>query len=269
HSECDLLVRADERLVGARVAALRALDELPLLAWTALHLGVLHRGVARSSSRVALASGRGGLPLLRGELDLSQPDALRRHLDALVLADQLERLLERERPRRDQAYGLVRARRPHVRQLLLLGGVHVEVVGPSVLAHDHALVELHTGRDEERAALLQVEDRERGGGPAAVGDEGSRRACAQLAVPRLPALEDMVEDAGPARLGEELRAEADEPARRHEILETGPPGAVVDHLAHASLAEREQLCDDADVVLRDVDRDALDRLVRLAVDRAR
>src|SRR5438094_4276754 len=81
--------------------------------------GVLDRGVARSSSRVALASGRGGLPLLRGELDLPQPDALRRHLDALVLADQLERLLERERPRRDEAYGLVRARRPHVRQLLL------------------------------------------------------------------------------------------------------------------------------------------------------
>src|SRR5436190_4601360 len=37
HSECDLLVGADERLVGARVAALRAQDELPLLAWTALH----------------------------------------------------------------------------------------------------------------------------------------------------------------------------------------------------------------------------------------
>src|SRR6266536_615486 len=37
HSECDLLVCADERLVRARVAALRGQDERPLLAWTALH----------------------------------------------------------------------------------------------------------------------------------------------------------------------------------------------------------------------------------------
>ena len=35
---------------------------------------------------------------------------------------------------------------------------------------------------------------------------------------------------------------------------------------HAALAQREQLRDDADVVLGHVDRDALDRLVPLAVD---
>ena len=76
----------------------------------------------------------------------------------------------------------------------------------------------------------------------------------------------MVEDPGAARLGQELGAEADQAARRHEVLHARPAGAVVDHLRDAALAEREQLRDDADVVLGHVDRDALDRLVPLAVD---
>ena len=71
----------------------------------------------------------------------------------------------------------------------------------------------------------------------------------------------MVQDAGAARLGEELGAEADQAARGHEVLHAHPAGAVVDHLLEAPLAQREQLRDDADVVLGDVDRDALDRLV--------
>ena len=71
-------------------------------------------------------------------------------------------------------------------------------------------------------------------------------------------------DAGAARLGEELGAEADQAARRHEVLHPHPAGAVVDHLLEAALAQREQLGDDADVVLGDVDREALDRLVARA-----
>src|SRR5437879_1832989 len=42
--------------------------------------------------------------------------------------------------------------------------------------------------------------------------------------------------------------------------------AVVNHLLHAPRAEREQLRDDADVVLGHVDRDALHRFVALAVE---
>ena len=164
---------------------------------------------------------------------------------------------------------LVRSRGAHVRQLLLLRRVHVEVVGARVLADDHPLVELVAGRDEERAALLEVEDRERGRRPAPVGDEAAGRPRPQLAVPRLPALEDVVEDPGAARLGEELGAEADQAARRDEVLHARPAGAVVDHLLQPPLAQREQLRDDADVLLGDVDRDALDRLVPLAVDLAR
>ena len=47
-----------------------------------------------------------------------------------------------------------------------------------------------------------------------------------------------------------------------------PARAVVDHLLHAALAQREHLRDHADVVLGHVDRQALDRLVADAVDLA-
>src|SRR5207253_10429535 len=42
------------------------------------------------------------LPLRRRQLGFPQPDRARRHLDRLILADELECLLERERPRRNQ-----------------------------------------------------------------------------------------------------------------------------------------------------------------------
>ena len=58
------------------------------------------------------------------------------------------------------------------------------------------------------------------------------------------------------------------PAGRDEVVHAHPAGPVVDHLLHAALAQGEQLGDDADVVLGDVDRQALDRLVELAVDLA-
>ena len=85
----------------------------------------------------------------------------------------------------------------HVGQVLLLAGVDVEVLGPGVLAHDHALVDLVAGSHEQDAALLQVEQRERGHGPAPVGDQGAGGPRAQVPVPRLPAIEHVVEEAGP------------------------------------------------------------------------
>ena len=79
----------------------------------------------------------------------------------------------------------------------------------------------------------------------------------------------MVQQAGAARLGEELGAEADQAAGGHEVVHPHPAGAVVDHLLQAPLAQREQLGDDADVVLGHVDGETLDRLVHAAVDLAR
>src|SRR5205085_10814967 len=113
---------------------------------------------------------------------------------------------------------LLRSRAADVRELLLLRGVHVEIVGPRVLADDHPFVELVARLDEQRAALLEVEDREAGRAAAAVRDERAGRARAELALPGLPALEHVVEDPRTARLGEELGAEADQAPRRDEVL---------------------------------------------------
>ena len=87
-------------------------------------------------------------------------------------------------------------------------------------------------------------------------------------MPGLEAIEDVVQDPGPTGLREELGAKADQAARRHEVLHPHPARAVIDHLLHPPLAQREQLRDDADVLLGGVDRDPLHGLVHSAVDLA-
>ena len=94
-------------------------------------------------------------------------------------------------------------------------------------------------------------------------------ACADLARPGVVAVEHGVGDAGAARLGEEVGAEADQPAGRHPELHADPTGSVVVHLVHATLTRREQLGHRTEVLLGDVDRQVLEWLVHLAVDLAR
>src|SRR5690606_27893124 len=103
----------------------------------------------------------------------------------------------------------------------------------------HALIDLGSRRDEERAALLEVEARVRGDGAGSVGHQGAPRTSAHLARPRLVPVEDVVEQAGAPRLGEELRPETDEPASRDEVVEPDPPGAVVDHLLQPAAPQAE------------------------------
>ena len=76
----------------------------------------------------------------------------------------------------------------------------------------------------------------------------------------------MVEDAGAARVGEELGPEADQAPGRDEVLHPDPARAVVDHLLEPALAQGDELGDETEVLLGDVDRDVLDGLVDLAVD---
>src|SRR3954452_25262439 len=218
---------------------------------------------------VALPRPRPLLPPSRVELDLAKPQLVRGHLDGFVGPDELERLVERELMVRHETHGVLRAGGAHVRLLLLAHGVHVEVVGARVLAHDHALVDLLSGPHEQLPALLELEQCELPGVAAAIGDEAAGGTRLDVAVPGLVALEDGVEDPRAARLGQELGAEPDQPARVHQVLDSAPAGPVVDHLLHAPLPQREQLRRDAEEVLRDVDREALDRLVQPPVQLTR
>ena len=122
------------------------------------------------------------------------------------------------------------------------------------------------GVDEHRGPLLEVDEREVGGGPGAVGHEAARGPAAQLALPRLVAVEHVVGHARAPGLGEERGAEPDEAPGGHPVLEAHPAGAVVDHLDQLALAGRQQLGDGAHELLGDVDGEPLDRLVQLAVD---
>ena len=193
---------------------------------------------------------------------------LGRDLDALVLAAELQALLEREPLRRDQLLEVVGGGGPDVGLLLLLGDVDVHVVGAGVLADDHALVDLGGGLDEEHAALLQRRHGVRRRRTGAVGDQRAVVARADLAGPRVVALGDVVGDAGAAGLGEELGAEADQAARGDDEVHPDPAGAVVGHALHAALAGREELGDRAEVLLGGVDGEPLEGLVHLAVDLA-
>ncbi len=83
------------------------------------------------------------------------------------------------------------------------------------------------------------------------------------------ALEHVVQQRRPSRLGEQLGAEADQPAGRDDVVEADPPGPVVDDLLHPPLAQGEQLGDHAEVLVGDVDRDAVDRFVNDPVDLTR
>jgi hypothetical protein len=66
-----------------------------------------------------------------------------------------------------------------------------------------------------------------GRAPGAVGDEGAGLTSRDLALPELVAVEEVVHDPRAAGLGEELGAEADEPARGKAELETHAPLPVV------------------------------------------
>ena len=62
-------------------------------------------------------------------------------------------------------------------------------------------------------------------GPLRSATSKPRLAGADLAGPRLVALEHVAEHAGAAGLGQELGAEADQAAGRHEVVEAHPTGA--------------------------------------------
>src|SRR5699024_4258876 len=120
--------------------------------------------------------------------------------------------------------------------------------------------------DEEGAPVLQVDHRIGGHRSGAVGDERTVDAEVDVAGPGTVSGGDRVRDAGAAGLGEEPCAEADEAAGGDLELHAHPPGAVVGHRRHHTLAGGQQLGDGTEVVLRNVDGELLEGFLHLAVD---
>src|SRR5207245_11150309 len=84
---------------------------------------------------------------------------LRRHLYQFVLVDPLQRLLQRHLAGRAEDDVLVAAGSADVGELPPPGHVDVQIVRVGVLAADHPFVHGDAGTIEERAALLDVEER--------------------------------------------------------------------------------------------------------------
>ncbi len=130
----------------------------------------------------------------------------------------------------------------------------------------HALVDLGARPDQQDAPLLEAHQGVAGGHAPSVGHHGAVALGLQLAVPRLPSVEDVVEHAGAPGLGHELGPEPDEAPGRHPVVHADPSGPVVDHLDQGPLAQGHQLGDHAQVVVGDVDGHPLHGLVELPVD---
>ena len=138
--------------------------------------------------------------------------------------------------RRNQPDGFIRSGRAHVGQLLFLDDVHVQVAVAGILADDHAFVNFGRGRNEDHAALLQIEDGVAGRHAGTVRHQRPGRAHRDVALPFDVAVEQRVHDRRALGVGQHLAAQADQPARGNMKLQTHAAGAVVHHLGHLALA---------------------------------
>src|SRR5262249_165123 len=147
-----------------------------------------------------------------------------------------------------------------VRQLLGLRRIDDEVVVARVHADDHAGVDALAGADEQHAALLQIEQRVGVALAGILNDEHAVLTALQRSGVGAVLGEAVVQDAGAARVGEELIAVADEAARRNHLLHAGAAGAGGAHLAQAAGAATELLDDHADELVIDIDQQVFVRL---------
>src|SRR5690606_6865726 len=98
-------------------------------------------------------------PLGCREVNLTEPDTLRRYFDVFVRLDIFHRFFKRKLDGWRDAHVVVAARCPHGGELLALHEVNHQVVVADVLAHDLAFIDLHAGVDEEAATILEFINR--------------------------------------------------------------------------------------------------------------
>ena len=133
--------------------------------------------------------------VLVGQDLFADAHALGRDLEQLVVRNEFQRRFDRHLARRDQAQRVVRAGGAHVGELLFLAHVDRHIVSARVLSNDHALVHLCAWADEQRAALLCIEQSVAYGFAGFEGDQRTGGALGDLALVRLIAVENRGQDA--------------------------------------------------------------------------
>src|ERR1019366_6503185 len=96
----------------------------------------------------------------------------------------------------------------------LHAGVHDEVVRARALAADHPAVDLDSGRKEQRRALLEPLERMRRRFPRFLAHQRATPAARHVALERLVAVEDVVQNALTLRVRPELVAVTEKTAGR-------------------------------------------------------
>src|SRR5579871_355018 len=163
---------------------------------------------------------------------LAQANRLRRDFDIFIVADEFNRLLKVQDARRHQSDGFIGGRSAHVRELLFLDDVHVEVFFARVLADNHSFVDFGAGGHEYFPALLQVEYGVSGHLAGPIGHQRTGGASRDIALPVDVAVEQGIHDGGAARIGEDFAAQPDQAARRDVELQPYAPRAMIDHFDH-------------------------------------
>src|SRR5258708_15629390 len=223
-------------------------------------------------NRLLVANYRGlGLPPGAGLVDLgevpfSKPQMLRRHLEELVVPEEVQRLFQAQSRSRRQPNRDVRRGRADVRLLLLAANIDPYVPLPLLDADDHALVHLFARLDEGGAALLRARQPE--------GQRLAGRRRGQRSVPLLPELaeERAVAHADRAHQTrargerEQRVAEADQAARRNQIFEPHAALLVVGDLEHLPPAPAPRLGPLPEALLAHIHGQVLHRLHALPVD---
>src|SRR5207302_10105246 len=136
------------------------------------------RATSRDPRESGLGSHSGGalhltdrtVAVLLGEKAFADAVSLRRHLEQLVVGEELDRVVERELADAVELRGDVGVAAPHVREVLLAYDVHLEVALADVLADDHALVHLDPRIEEELPPIPRGVEPERRGRSVLEGD---------------------------------------------------------------------------------------------------
>ena len=208
----------------------------------------------------------GGLhPLLVVQDGLAHPQALGRDLQQLVVRQKLQALLQAHLPGRHQTQRIVGAGGAHIGHLLFLAHVDRDILLLGGDAHDHALVHRHARPDEQRTALLGIEQTVAHALARLEGHEGAGVPAGQVALVGGVAVKHAGHDALAAGVGHELVAIAKQAAAGNEELDLHA-AAHRSHLQHIRLAAAQLLDDRAHALAGHVHHQTLDGLALLAVD---
>src|SRR5207245_9163449 len=135
------------------------------------------------------------------------------------------------------------------RALLFLGDSHVYRLVTRVLAAARRRVDVAPRADEHPTSRLEVGDGVCGRASRAIGHEGAAVAVGAVTLPDVPAVEEMIQEPGAARVGEELGPVADEAPGGNPVLEPDAARPVVHHLGHRASPRPDLLGHGADVLL--------------------